>query len=654
MEALFNDDSNLSRVSTDDASSVTSEPQQSTTASSPVVPSPNKRRRNTTAPAVSEDNALKISLKETCRKEFDIPLAPVFYPTLEEFKDTLVYINKIRHLAEPFGICKIVPPAEWSPPCQIDMASPKRFATKLQQINTLQEGQGFDDGRQYTLEGYRRMAEGFSQTWRETHYGGEGASAVSEEQLARDYWDMVETSNRAAAVEYGNDLDTKTFMSGFVSGGGKAQVKSEKGAGNDVGADGKLTSKYYAKSGWNLNNIPTADGSVLRYLQTPVNGVNVPWLYLGMLFSSFCWHNEDNYFYSINYSHFGSGKQWYGVPGDQAEKFEKVSKDFLMGLFRESPDLLHHMTTQISPSLLVANGISVCKVVQEPRTFIVTFPKSFHCGFSYGFNCGEAVNFATSDWLRAGGEAEERYRGFGRESVFSHQRLLFTLLEHQETVFKHGRKDLATEVLRVLDEELESRPFLFGQGVRDLSSLVNLPPNNFQLIDSNAANYDDMRACCVCKHICIFSAVACECNKTRVSCTRHYTAMCKCPREKKFLLAWESTADLRARRAESIISPEPVRRKRTTSQRHALPSATANGTTAGDSSGTSASRTSKRRITKTTPFDFQFSHNEEMLLIQQAMRLSKKETHRVVHEASDAPVFRPTSEEFKDPLAYIA
>ena len=71
-----------------------------------------------------------------------------------------------------------------------------------------------------------------------------------------------------------------------------------------------------------------------------------------MLFSSFCWHNDDNYFYSINYSHFGAIKQWYGVPGGEAKNFEKISKDFLLELFRESPDLLHHMTTQISPSLL--------------------------------------------------------------------------------------------------------------------------------------------------------------------------------------------------------------------------------------------------------------------------------------------------------------
>ena len=66
---------------------------------------------------------------------------------------------------------------------------------------------------------------------------------------------------------------------------------------------------FTAKHSCRATNISCPD-SVLRRIQTPINGINVPWLYMGMLFSSFCWHNEDNYLYSINYHHFGAVKQW--------------------------------------------------------------------------------------------------------------------------------------------------------------------------------------------------------------------------------------------------------------------------------------------------------------------------------------------------------
>ena len=56
------------------------------------------------------------------------------------------YISKIRLEAEQYGICKIVPPEEWSPPCQVSFENEKKFATKAQHVNTLQEGQGFDEG----------------------------------------------------------------------------------------------------------------------------------------------------------------------------------------------------------------------------------------------------------------------------------------------------------------------------------------------------------------------------------------------------------------------------------------------------------------------------------------------------------------------------
>lgn len=43
--------------------------------------------------------------------EFEVPEeAPVFVPNEQEFKNPLTYINKIRPIAEKYGICKIKPP----------------------------------------------------------------------------------------------------------------------------------------------------------------------------------------------------------------------------------------------------------------------------------------------------------------------------------------------------------------------------------------------------------------------------------------------------------------------------------------------------------------------------------------------------------------
>lgn len=73
---------------------------------------------------------------------------------------------------------------------------------------------------------------------------------------------------------YGADLETGIFGSGFPSK--SSQV-------------GSASHEQYIKSGWNLNNFARLPGSLLSYESSDISGVLVPWLYVGMCFSSFCW-----------------------------------------------------------------------------------------------------------------------------------------------------------------------------------------------------------------------------------------------------------------------------------------------------------------------------------------------------------------------------
>ena len=60
-----------------------------------------------------------------------------------------------------------------------------------------------------------------------------------------------------------------------------------------------------------------------------------PWLYMGMLFATFCWHKEDHNLYSINFLHHGAPKSWYGIPGAAAGRFERALRHSVPRLFHE-------------------------------------------------------------------------------------------------------------------------------------------------------------------------------------------------------------------------------------------------------------------------------------------------------------------------------
>ena len=190
--------------------------------------------------------------------------------------------------------------------------------------------------------------------------------------------------------------------------------------------------------------------------------MNTPWLYLGMLFGTFPWHNEDNYFESINYHHAGAPKQWYGVPGGAAAEFEDVVRRFYKQRLLEVPDLLHRINLQLSPMKLAALQVPVYRVCQRPGDFVVTrgrgagsglwgadgpfcrYPQAFHGGFSYGFNCGEAVNFALPHWIEHARIAKERYRRVPRMAVLAHDRLMFTLAPRADEAVSYTHLTLPT------------------------------------------------------------------------------------------------------------------------------------------------------------------------------------------------------------------
>ena len=486
-------------------------------------------------------------------------LPPSFHsPTPAEFADPIQFIESVRGAGEHFGIVKIIPPEGWSPPPQaLDLSSTVPFKTRLQSLQFFKEGTGFADGKDYTFAEYEAMAHKFAEGWKQERYVTQGKEGPSFQDLERDYWRIIEAAEEVVDVEYGNDLDTLTYGSGFprakdlmmLSGGeGSEERFATETIGKDKEGRGRVlgTPEYYERCGWNMNNLPLWPGSVLRYIRAPLKGVNVPWLYMGMQFATFCWHNEDNFMYSINYLHKGAPKQWYSVPGSKADLMEKVMKGFLREVFDNNPDLLHHMTNQFHPVLFHRAGVPVFKARQEPGEFIVTFPKSFHAGFNYGFNVAEAVNFSPPLWLPAGREAIERYRKFARESVVSHDRLVLTLAHNLCSEWSiPSLKALLNDLTLIVKEEEFIRNELTRQGLRvDVVPTDKLLPNNLKEMDDASLDYDEKRACLSCKHVCFLSAVACECSEFKVACLREVALLCDCNMEERYLMAWHSISDL--------------------------------------------------------------------------------------------------------------
>ncbi|XP_074536938.1 lysine-specific demethylase 5C [Halichoeres trimaculatus] len=367
------------------------------------------------------------------------------------------------------------------------------------------EAFGFEQAtREYSLQSFGEMADAFK-----ADYFNMPVHMVPTELVEREFWRLVSSIEEDVTVEYGADIHSKEFGSGFPMNNGKRKLTTEE--------------EEYARSGWNLNVMPVLEQSLLCHINGDISGMKVPWLYVGMVFSAFCWHIEDHWSYSINYLHWGEPKTWYGVPSVAAEHLEEVMKKLTPELFECQPDLLHQLVTIMNPNILMAHGVPVVRTNQCAGEFVITFPRAYHSGFNQGYNFAEAVNFCTADWLPIGRSCIEHYRRLRRYCVFSHEELTCKMATSPEKLDLNLAAATHREMFTIVQEERKLRKGLMERGITEAEREA------FELLP------DDERQCDKCKTTCFLSALACSNCPERLVCLYHTQDLCNCPTEKLYL-----------------------------------------------------------------------------------------------------------------------
>ncbi|XP_058570961.1 lysine-specific demethylase 5D isoform X3 [Neofelis nebulosa] len=367
------------------------------------------------------------------------------------------------------------------------------------------EAFGFEQATQeYTLQSFGEMADSFK-----ADYFNMPVHMVPTEHVEKEFWRLVSSIEEDVTVEYGADIHSKEFGSGFPVSSSKKNLSPEE--------------EEYATSGWNLNVMPVLDQSVLCHINADISGMKVPWLYVGMVFSAFCWHIEDHWSYSINYLHWGEPKTWYGVPSLAAEQLEEVMKRLTPELFDSQPDLLHQLVTLMNPNTLMSHGIPVVRTNQCAGEFVITFPRAYHSGFNQGYNFAEAVNFCTADWLPTGRQCIEHYRRLRRYCVFSHEELICKMAAFPEKLDLNLAVAVHKEMFIMVQEERRLRKALLEKGITEAEREA------FELLP------DDERQCIKCKTTCFLSALACYDCPDGLVCLSHINDLCKCSSSRQYL-----------------------------------------------------------------------------------------------------------------------
>lgn len=175
---------------------------------------------------------------------------------------------------------------------------------------------GFDEGEEHSLSSFQARDLEFRKLWFQSHppdnndtpnvsgsssrNGADpavnrfGDIVVTETDVETEFWRLVQSSTETVEVEYGADVHSTTHGRYVI-----LQVVKDILLLTFYMSSGMPTLEThplnpYSKDPWNLNNIPILPDSLLRFIKSDISGMTVPWTYVGMIFSTFCWHNEVN------------------------------------------------------------------------------------------------------------------------------------------------------------------------------------------------------------------------------------------------------------------------------------------------------------------------------------------------------------------------
>ncbi|KAI2655237.1 Protein Jumonji [Labeo rohita] len=263
--------------------------------------------------------------------------------------------------------------------------------------------------------------------------------------------------------------------------------------------------KLFSLHGWNLTVLPNNSGSILRHLGA-VPGVTIPWLNIGMVFSTSCWCRDQNSLPYIDYLHTGADCIWYCIPAEEKSKLDKVVHTLLQANGTPGLEMLER-NIMISPEVLRRKGVKVYRTVQQSGQFMVCFPGTFVSKVCCGYSVSETVHFGNPQWMKLGYEAAKDLKRRRIEEPFSTEKLLY-----QITTCERDNKQLMNAVSSLIkdlrDVEISQRRDLFEAGLRlsarygtHCESQADKKKQQRTRFTEDTAD----RRCQVCQHLCYLS-----------------------------------------------------------------------------------------------------------------------------------------------------